>query len=98
MLTGFEQQASGAVLDLTGDDDQAMRSKKNDVKWDVKKRKYVKADQVRFLHNQPSILNTSIYKVSHLVRSNNGLVQYSDHGYVSNHRMVVVQKIIQITD
>ena len=49
MLTGFEQQASGAVLDLTGDDDQAMRSKKNDVKWDVKKRKYVKADQVRFL-------------------------------------------------
>ena len=45
MLTGFEAQASGAVLDLTGDDDQAMRSKKNCVKWDVKKRKYVKADQ-----------------------------------------------------
>ena len=68
MLTGFEQQASGAVLDLTGDDDQAMRSKKNDVKWDVKKRKYVKADQVRFFHTQPSILNTSQYKVSHLVQ------------------------------
>ena len=47
MLTGFEAQASGAVLDLTGDDDQAMRSKKNNVKWDVKKRKYVKeGDQV----------------------------------------------------
>ena len=47
MLTGFEAQASGAVLDLTGDDDQAMRAKKNCVKWDAKKRKYVKADQAR---------------------------------------------------
>jgi hypothetical protein len=47
MLTGFEAQASGAVLDLTGDDDAAMRAKKNCVKWDAKKRKYVKADQVR---------------------------------------------------
>ncbi len=50
MLTGFEAQASGAVLDLTGDDDQAMRSKKNNVKWDVKKRKYVKeGDQVNMI-------------------------------------------------
>jgi hypothetical protein len=46
MLSGFDAQASGAILDLTGDDDQMMRAKKNCVKWDAKKRKYVKADQV----------------------------------------------------
>jgi len=48
MLTGFDAQASGAILDLTGDDDQMMRAKKNCVKWDAKKKKYVKADQVIF--------------------------------------------------
>jgi hypothetical protein len=66
MLTGFEAQASGAVLDLTGDDDQAMRSKKNCVKWDVKKRKYVKSDQVRNvspLHPDTTRLRTGSLKL-----------------------------------
>ena len=30
-----------------GDDDNAMRKKKNLMRWDVKKKKYVKAEQVR---------------------------------------------------
>ena len=46
-MRGFEAQASNAVLDFTGDDDNAMRKKKNLMRWDVKKKKYVKAEQVR---------------------------------------------------
>ena len=46
-MRGFEAQASNAVLDFTGDDDNAMRKKKNIMRWDVKKKKYVKAEQVR---------------------------------------------------
>ena len=46
-MRGFEAQASNAVLDFTGDDDTAMRKKKNIMRWDVKKKKYVKAEQVR---------------------------------------------------
>ena len=46
-MSGFEAQASKAVLDFTGDDDNAMRKKKNLMRWDVKKKKYVKAEQVR---------------------------------------------------
>ncbi len=44
MLSGFEAEASSAVLDLTGDDDSSMRKKKNVMRWDVKKKKYVKAE------------------------------------------------------
>jgi ATP-dependent RNA helicase DDX54/DBP10 len=45
MLSGFEADASKHVLDLTGDDDSTMRKKNNVMRWDVKKKKYVKADQ-----------------------------------------------------
>jgi hypothetical protein len=45
-MKGFEAQASHAVLDFTGDDDNQMRQKKNIMRWDVKKKKYVKAEQV----------------------------------------------------
>ena len=46
LMKGFEAQASNAVLDFTGDDDSQMRKKKNMMRWDVKKKKYVKAEQV----------------------------------------------------
>ena len=46
LMKGFEAQASNAVLDFTGDDDSQMRKKKNLMRWDKKKRKYVKAEQV----------------------------------------------------
>merc|ERR1712154_537720 len=45
LMKGFEAQASNAVLDFTGDDDSQMRKKKNMMRWDVKKKKYVKAEQ-----------------------------------------------------
>lgn len=42
MLSGFEADASKAVLDLTGDDDALMRKKRTMMRWDAKKKKYVK--------------------------------------------------------
>ena len=48
-MKGFEAQASNAVLDFTGDDDSQMRKKKNLMRWDVKKKKYVKAEQVNLI-------------------------------------------------
>ena len=48
-MKGFEAQASNAVLDFTGDDDSQMRKKKNLMRWDVKKKKYVKAEQVKLI-------------------------------------------------
>ena len=49
LMKGFEAQASNAVLDFTGDDDSQLRKKKNLMRWDKKKRKYVKAEQVYFI-------------------------------------------------
>jgi hypothetical protein len=83
MLTGFEAQASGAVLDLTGDDDQAMRSKKNCVKWDVKKRKYVKSDQVRNvspLHPDNARLRTDSLKLVRFCGHNFFIYFFSSFG------------------
>ena len=51
LMKGFEAQASNAVLDFTGDDDSQLRKKKNLMRWDKKKRKYVKAEQVHFIIN-----------------------------------------------
>merc|ERR1712203_469477 len=45
MLTGFEAEASKAVLDLTGDDNSSMLKKRTVMRWDAKKKKYVKAEQ-----------------------------------------------------
>lgn len=47
MLSGFEAEASKAVLDLTGDDDSLMRKKRTMMRWDVKKKKYVKAEDTQ---------------------------------------------------
>merc|ERR1719445_1611941 len=44
MLTGFEAEASKAILDLTGDEGSLMRKKKTMMRWDAKKKKYVKSD------------------------------------------------------
>ena len=44
MLTGFEAEASKAVLDLAGDDNASLRKKKTLMRWDAKKKKYVKAE------------------------------------------------------
>ena len=44
MLTGFEAEASKAVLDLAGDDNASLRKKKMLMRWDAKKKKYVKAE------------------------------------------------------
>lgn len=38
----FEQQASQAVLDLTGDDDRLLRKQKSALKWDRKKKRFVR--------------------------------------------------------
>ncbi|XP_067665938.1 ATP-dependent RNA helicase DDX54-like isoform X2 [Haliotis asinina] len=41
----FEQQASSAVLDLTGDDEAGIKKKNNQLKWDRKKKKFVREEQ-----------------------------------------------------
>ncbi|XP_071111422.1 ATP-dependent RNA helicase DDX54-like [Haliotis cracherodii] len=41
----FEQQASSAVLDLTGDDDTGIKKKNNQLKWDRKKKKFIREEQ-----------------------------------------------------
>ena len=46
LKNAFEAQASSAVLDLTGDDENQMRKKKQTMRWDAKKKKYVRAEQV----------------------------------------------------
>lgn len=40
----FERQAASAVLDFTGDDDDATKTMKNTSRWDRKKKKFVRAD------------------------------------------------------
>ncbi|XP_048412630.2 ATP-dependent RNA helicase DDX54 [Stegostoma tigrinum] len=40
--TSFEQQASGAVLDLMGDETQDMQKKKQMLKWDRKKKRFIR--------------------------------------------------------
>jgi hypothetical protein len=45
-MNNFEKEAKGAVLDLNGDDDGSNRSKKNQMRWDARKKKYVRADLV----------------------------------------------------
>jgi hypothetical protein len=46
-MNNFEAEAKGAVLDLTGDSNTTMVAKKNAMKWDAKKKKYIRADQVK---------------------------------------------------
>ncbi|XP_054930495.1 ATP-dependent RNA helicase DDX54 [Dermacentor andersoni] len=40
----FEQQASQAVLDLTGDDDKYLKQQKKALRWDRKKKRFVRDD------------------------------------------------------
>ncbi len=42
LLHGFAADASGATLDLAGDDDASLRAKRNLFRWDAKKKKYVR--------------------------------------------------------
>jgi ATP-dependent RNA helicase DDX54/DBP10 len=42
----FEAQASGAILDLTGEQDSIEASRKNRMRWDPRKKKFVRLDQV----------------------------------------------------
>ena len=44
LVNNFDSQMSGAMLDLAGDDDKTLRSKKNLMRWDNKKKKYVRMD------------------------------------------------------
>ena len=44
MLSGFEAEASKACLDLTADDGTLMRKKTTMMRWDAKKKKYVRSD------------------------------------------------------
>lgn len=44
LKSSFDAAASGAVLDLTGDDDATQKAKKNVMKWDAKKKRYVRSD------------------------------------------------------
>jgi len=41
-MKSFDAEANNAVLDLAGDDDQSMRAKKNVMRWDNKRKKYVR--------------------------------------------------------
>jgi len=41
-MKSFDAEAQSAILDLTGDDDVTNRAKKNVMRWDAKKKKYVK--------------------------------------------------------
>ena len=59
MLSGFEAEASKAVLDLTGDDDSSMRRKKTMMRWDAKKKKYVKAEDQNGASNKKKIKTES---------------------------------------
>ena len=59
-MNNFEAEAKGAVLDLTGDSNTTMVAKKNAMKWDIKKKKYVRADQVGNHHYHPPHLFASL--------------------------------------
>ena len=45
MMKGFEAEASNATMDLTGDDGESIRKKRNVMKWDSKSKKYVRNDE-----------------------------------------------------
>lgn len=40
--SGFDREVSGAILDMTGDEDSISRKNNNALKWDRKKKKYVR--------------------------------------------------------
>lgn len=48
LQSSFDQQASGAVLDLTGDDVQTSQKLKNSFQWDRKRKRFVKNDGSEF--------------------------------------------------
>nr|XP_015221580.1 PREDICTED: ATP-dependent RNA helicase DDX54 [Lepisosteus oculatus] len=62
----FEQQASGAVLDLMGDEGDKMSQHKNMLKWDRKKKRFVretgKEDQKKKVRTESGQLISSSYK------------------------------------
>ena len=44
MISGFEAEANKACLDLTADDGTLMKKKNTMMRWDAKKKKYVRSD------------------------------------------------------
>jgi ATP-dependent RNA helicase DDX54/DBP10 len=42
LMKSFDAEANNAVMDLAGDDDQSSRAKKNVMRWDARKKKYVR--------------------------------------------------------
>jgi len=44
MISGFEAEANKACLDLTADDGTLMKKKNTIMRWDAKKKKYVRSD------------------------------------------------------
>jgi len=65
MMTGFSAQASGAVLDLTADEDGDMRRKKGAVVWDKKSKKYVKVqDDKKRIKTESGVYISATYKTN----------------------------------
>jgi len=65
MMTGFSAEASGAVLDLTGDEDGEMRKRKGAPVWDKKQKKYVKVqDDKKRIKTESGVYISSTYKTN----------------------------------
>merc|ERR1712059_205352 len=65
MMTGFSAQASGAVLDLTGDEDGQMRRQKGAVVWDKKSKKYIKVqDDKKRIKTESGVYIAATYKTN----------------------------------
>merc|ERR1712002_489598 len=63
--TGFSAQASGAVLDLTGDEDIHMRRKKGIIRWDNKTKKYVRdQDDKKRIKTESGVYISATYKTN----------------------------------
>ncbi|CAO3692294.1 unnamed protein product [Rhizopus stolonifer] len=63
----FAEQASKAQLDLTGDDKDAMKSGKNMLRWDAKKKKFVRgtgvgSDNKKMIRTESGALISASYK------------------------------------
>merc|ERR1712112_438297 len=65
MMTGFSAEASGAVLDLTGDEDGEMRKRKGAPVWDKKQKKYVKVqDDKKRIKTESGVYISATYKTN----------------------------------
>ncbi|RKP08348.1 P-loop containing nucleoside triphosphate hydrolase protein [Thamnocephalis sphaerospora] len=63
----FTEQARGAVLDFTGEDEDEMKSKRSKLRWDAKKKKFVQgtgigADNKKMVRTESGALIPATYK------------------------------------